>query len=225
MEKKDLNNKNIVLAHLTEKEKDQLADLSRIRVYPKNSFLFWQDERVTNGFLVIKGLVKLYRSHASGRIRTLALKNGFDLISHFSLVFPYDHLCTAQLLSKATVLCFPVEELMEIARFNEEFQNALRQAVNNTFKSSLMEVENRIFLNINGCLASKLIELAEKFGIARREGTVINLRLTHRQLADMIGTNRETVCKELLFLKKSKAIVVNDNLITIINRKKLAIGM
>lgn len=225
MDKKQIISGNSVLRHLSDDEKEQLAAISTLRVYPKNSFLFWQDEKVVTGFMVIKGLVKLYRSHASGRIRTLALKNGYDLISDLSLVFPYDHLCTAQVISKVTVFCFPVDRFLKITEHNVTFQEELHQAANNTFKRNLLEVENRIFLNINGCLASKLIELADKFGVHKSNGTVIDLRLTHRQLADMIGTNRETVCKELLFLKKTKAIAVKNNFITIIDQNKLAMVM
>ncbi|MDP7421759.1 MAG: Crp/Fnr family transcriptional regulator [bacterium] len=214
-------NDNQILGQLTDDEKSLLAKVAKVRVYPRNTFIFWQNENVLNGYLLDKGLIKLYRSHQNGRTRTLSLKTDNDLISELSLLFPFKHLCTAQVLNKSSVICFPVEELTNIAGENSNFQKSIRQVVNVLIERSLMEIENRIFMNINGCLATKLIQLTNKFGVTKEGGTMINLKLSQQQLADMIGTNRETVCKALLMFKKCKAIGIKNKLITILNKSKL----
>ena len=48
-----------------------------------------------------------------------------------------------------------------------------------------MSVRERLFL--------RLAELAARFGVVRREGVELSLRLTHRQWAELVGASREAV--------------------------------
>lgn len=64
-------------------------------------------------------------------------------------------------------------------------------------------------------LARALLRLAEDHGEKTPEGTVIRLRVTHEDLANLIGTTRETVTtqlgkfRRLGFLKKGQRLVLN----------------
>jgi CRP-like cAMP-binding protein len=64
-------------------------------------------------------------------------------------------------------------------------------------------------------LARALLRLAEDHGEKTPEGTVIGLRVTHEDLANLIGTTRETVTNQLGkfrrlgFLKKGRRLVLN----------------
>lgn len=56
-------------------------------------------------------------------------------------------------------------------------------------------------------LTKLLIWLAQKFGSKVSQGILIELRLTHHELADMIGSTRVTVTRLLNQLDKEKIIV------------------
>ena len=56
-------------------------------------------------------------------------------------------------------------------------------------------------------LTKLLVWLAQKFGTQVLQGVLINLRLTHQELADMIGSTRVTVTRLLNQLDKEKIIV------------------
>jgi len=212
---------NYAFSHLAESELQALSAAATTRIYPKNSYIFWQNDRINDAFIIDRGLVRLYRSHPSGRTKTVSLKSSGDLVSIYPLMFPYSHKFTAHVLSKSVIVCFPIAVLNKIADVNNAFYEALRQMISQELNTELMEIENRIFMNINGCLAFKLVQLADKFGRPNGKGTLINLTLSHQQLADMLGTNRETVCKEMNLLRQIKAIAVENRQITILDREKL----
>ena len=52
-------------------------------------------------------------------------------------------------------------------------------------------------------LAGLLLELAGRFGVRDSEGLIIDLRLTHRELAALIGATRETVSVAMLELRQA----------------------
>ena len=51
-------------------------------------------------------------------------------------------------------------------------------------------------------LARKLIDLSSRFGVKTSRGTLIEARLTRRELAEMIGTTRETLAHTLADLRR-----------------------
>ena len=54
-------------------------------------------------------------------------------------------------------------------------------------------------------LASLLLELTEDFGVRDSRGVIINLKLTHKEMAALIGATRETVSFAILEDRKFKS--------------------
>jgi CRP/FNR family transcriptional regulator len=50
-------------------------------------------------------------------------------------------------------------------------------------------------------LAGLLLDLADRFGVRDSEGVIVDLRLTHRELAALIGATRETVSVAIVELR------------------------
>jgi CRP/FNR family transcriptional regulator len=66
-------------------------------------------------------------------------------------------------------------------------------------------------------LARKLIELGHRFGVKSVRGTIIQARLTQQELADMIGTTRETLAHTIgdfrqrgLLTTEKQRVVIRD---------------
>ncbi|MCL5965686.1 MAG: Crp/Fnr family transcriptional regulator [Deltaproteobacteria bacterium] len=55
-------------------------------------------------------------------------------------------------------------------------------------------------------LAKVLLELAEEHGVKTPEGTALSLKLTHEDLANMIGTTRETVTTQFNRFRKKRLL-------------------
>lgn len=70
-------------------------------------------------------------------------------------------------------------------------------------------------------LASVLRRLGKQFGVRDSRGTIVNLRLTHRELAGMIGTTRETVSLTVTQFRKNGWIEVDGKRFVLIDRRAL----
>jgi CRP/FNR family cyclic AMP-dependent transcriptional regulator len=77
------------------------------------------------------------------------------------------------------------------------------------------------FCAVPGRLASKLLELMDRYGRVTPAGIRIDVRFTHLQLAAMIGTSRETLTKALGELRSSGSIDVRDRLIWVLDADAL----
>lgn len=72
-----------------------------------------------------------------------------------------------------------------------------------------------------GKLAGLLAELAERYGDPAANGLQINIRLTHQDMASMIGVKRETVSEGMAELEYQEIIEVERRRITVCKLEKL----
>jgi CRP/FNR family cyclic AMP-dependent transcriptional regulator len=70
-------------------------------------------------------------------------------------------------------------------------------------------------LSLRQRLIMALLELAQKFGVQDSRGTILTLRLTHNDLADLIGASRQRVTKQMrelegqhLILREGRKLIV-----------------
>jgi len=64
-------------------------------------------------------------------------------------------------------------------------------------------------------------QLAKRHGIRDAHGTIIDLKITHQELAEMVGTSRETVTRVMSRLREQGIIEIDQRRITLLNPKAL----
>jgi CRP/FNR family transcriptional regulator len=66
------------------------------------------------------------------------------------------------------------------------------------------------------------LNLSERFGETNESGTVLDLRLTHQDLANMIASTREAVSKVMSEFQRDGSIEVQNRKIVLLNKSALA---
>ncbi len=64
-------------------------------------------------------------------------------------------------------------------------------------------------------------QLAKRHGIRDVHGTIIDLKITHQELAEMVGTSRETVTRVLTRLREQGIIEIEQRRIVLLDPKAL----
>lgn len=62
------------------------------------------------------------------------------------------------------------------------------------------------FLGVRSRILKSIIRLSEQYGVHTNEGILLDIKLTHQQLANMVGTVRESVTKVLQELQEDHFI-------------------
>ena len=97
----------------------------------------------------------------------------------------------------------------------------LVEKINQRLKEAEDRIEDLVFRDVPGRIASVLLKLSEQFGKDSPAGTQISFKITHQELADMVGTTRETATVILNELKEDEILKIEDKYITIIDEKAL----
>ena len=87
------------------------------------------------------------------------------------------------------------------------------------------EVENKIeqliFKDVNAKLAELLLRLGDEYGIEDTRGTLVSLKITHQEMANLIGSTRETVSLTLSQFKRRGFIHTDGRKVILADRDGL----
>ncbi len=109
----------------------------------------------------------------------------------------------------------PAERVIKFIKTNPDILFDLTKRLSAGLMGYLEKTENIILLGAYNKLISLLLYLVKHFGKEDDEKTVIDLPLTHKEIATWIGTSRETVSREMQKLKNKNIIGVKEKLLII----------
>ncbi|PZD95479.1 Crp/Fnr family transcriptional regulator [Paenibacillus sambharensis] len=186
---------------------DQLASIMNIRKYDAGAYLFWEGDPADSVYLVRKGLVKLRKSTDDGKDLLLSILQPNDLLADID-AWDTTHRYSAQAMEAVEVGVVSRLQLELLMSKSGEF--AFRFAMWMSLMHRLTESKLRdlLMLGKQGALASTLIRLSNSFGIVTEEGILIDIKLTNTEMAELVGTTRESVNRMLGALKDDGVIQV-----------------
>ena len=83
------------------------------------------------------------------------------------------------------------------------------------------QLESLVFRNVSSRLAILLLSLAEKHGISDSQGIILNIKLAQQELANLIGTARETTSATLNEFKRLGIIDIQCRRIKVLDLSRL----
>jgi CRP-like cAMP-binding protein len=83
------------------------------------------------------------------------------------------------------------------------------------------KIEQLIFKDVNAKLAELLLRLAAEYGVDDSRGTLVSLKITHQEMANLIGSTRETVSLTLSQFKRRGLIQTEGRKVILADREGL----
>jgi CRP/FNR family cyclic AMP-dependent transcriptional regulator len=213
---------NSVFESLDPETLEHLSDLVDVVRLSPSEILFEKGDPGRHLYTVQEGLLKIsVTDEASDREKTLALIGENEVVGEMAVFGDQVRSGKAIALRETELLRIPDENFMEIFSSFPEVGRNLISILCERLLMSDEEIQNVTFQTIPGRLAAQLLRLSEKFGESTENGRVISVRLTHDQLADLVGTNRETITRYLNEFEDEGSIRTEDQKIIILDRESL----
>ncbi len=83
------------------------------------------------------------------------------------------------------------------------------------------KLEGLMFREVSGKLAELLVQLGDQHGVDDARGTIVALKITHQELANLIGSTRETVSLTLAQWKRQRLILTEGRKVILSDRDAL----
>lgn len=200
---------------------DKVAALARERVMPKKEIIYTPEDKNEAMFILKKGRVRIFKLSAEGKMITLAILKDRDIFGAMSLIKGGVSKAYAETLDDSYICAIRQEDFHNLIKEMPEIALGLIEKINQNLKEAEGRIEDLVFRDVPGRIASVLLKLAEQFGKDSPAGTQISFKITHQELADMVGTTRETATVILNELREDKVLKIEDKYITVIDKKAL----
>jgi CRP/FNR family cyclic AMP-dependent transcriptional regulator len=175
-----------LFSNLSEKEITELEALGQERTVAKNSIVINEGDDTDCLYIVLKGKAHALRSDESGRQFIVNRFGPFDYFGEMSFFDRNSRCATVITREKCILMVLPRKAFFEFAARHPEIYKNLIKALLDKLRKATQQIEELAFLDVYGRLARFLIENQNAEG-------VIEEKLTQQELADMVGSSRETV--------------------------------
>lgn len=210
-----------LFADLNEEELKKIADLAITKRYRKNMYIFLEGEPGTAFYFVKSGTIKLFQVLEDGREKILHFVREGDIFAEVVLFDGGPYPATAQTMEDTEVGCISNEDMEGLLRRNGEMAVKILKVMSRRLRQAQNHIRDLALKGAYGRLASALLNLAEEYGKDKGGNVLIDLGLSQQELANLIGTSRETVARILSEFRRLGAIRIDKQRITIVDPEQL----
>ena len=173
-------------------------------------------------YFLISGAVRLYKIYGDYKEATTALLKDSGVFGKLNLVEGRWQDVFAEAVTEATVASIQKASLERVIKSDPEFALRLFSSLSERLRQSDEVIESLLHREVSTRLATLLVNLGERFGEDDRAGVLIDVRLTHQDLANMIASTREAVSKVMSELQRDGVIETRNRRIAILDRGALS---
>ena len=205
-----------IFSKLDDAELQRFAELTREKTYPKGSVIVFEDDPGDSLFIVREGRVKVVLIGEDGREVILGVLGIAEHFGELSLIDSRPRSAHVIAMEDATLLVLHRDDFRRRVLESPAVAWALLQELSRRLRRADEQIGRLVLLDVDGRIARLLLDAAGESG-----GTVIEKRLTHQTIAQMIGASRETVSRAMRDFQDRGLIDVQRRQISVANREGL----
>jgi CRP/FNR family cyclic AMP-dependent transcriptional regulator len=202
----------------------KLEAISFVTSYPESAVLFVEGQAPRGVYMICRGEAKLSVVSQDGRTLILKIAGPGEVLGLSSCVMNNPYECTVETLSPCQINFIRIDDFLRLIRADSEACMRAAGQISRQYNNACRELRwVGLSRSADWRLASLLIGWSED----HCESNVTNglagfkLTLTHEEIAQMIGTTRETVTRALARFKKQKLIEVRGATLVLSNKLAL----
>ncbi|OGO53413.1 MAG: hypothetical protein A2V84_05845 [Chloroflexi bacterium RBG_16_70_13] len=170
-----------------------------------------------------RGKVRVYRVTPDGKQLTLDIYEPGTILGDMRLL-GQDRVpeAYADAIDAAVICTVTPDELRRLVERYPIIGVNIITFLSRRLQEAERELEAMAYQRVGQRLARKLIDLAQRFGVDTVRGTLIGARLTQQELAEMIGTTRETLAHTLADFRRRDLLDTENHQVLIRDAERLA---
>jgi CRP-like cAMP-binding protein len=205
--------------------RDAVIEAATVEVLPGETRIIEQDATASTLVVLGRGRARIERATTEGRTVPLGYRGSGDVLGESCLGKSRKHTESASAMEEAEVVRIPLDLVLQLMTTDA----ALGASVVTLLLDRQRQVEDRIesmlFRNVEGRLIEFLLQAADRWGVPTPRGALISAPITHLEIAQSIGSTRETVTLTLGALRREGLLDVAGRRLIVRDRDALAARM
>jgi CRP/FNR family cyclic AMP-dependent transcriptional regulator len=196
-----------------------LSSVSRLNTYPGGAVLFVEGQMPRGTFVLCRGKVKLSTTSRDGKVLILRIAEPGEVLGLSAVIANEPFAITAETVCPCQVNFLEREALIDRLQRSGELGLHSSQALSREFQWAYRDIHDLVLARSSaGKLARLLLSWTSQRTSAGASAEIrVRAGLTHEEMAQMIGSSRETVTRLLSDLKRKNFIRLEGSTLVIRN--------
>lgn len=211
-----------VFAELPEEDKKELREISHMTSYHKHAQICFPGQPADTVYLLKQGRVKISRVNEKGQEATICLLEPGEIFGEVEAMDGAPRETLVQALEPVLVCEITRENFLRFLDRCPTVGIRILKKIGGRLRDIESKFSDLVFQSAPSRLAKLLLQLGDSMG-ERDQGAIrLNVRLTHQNLANLIGTSRETVSALLSQFQRQGLLIQDRRQICLVDTDKLA---
>ena len=198
-----------IFSELPEADIAALARLTSRRTCPKDTVVFFENEEGDSFFCIVEGRIKVTILGDDGREVILSVLGRGDFFGEMALLDNEPRSATAIAVEDTELLSLHRNDFQSVLSDNRSIMSALIKILTARLRRANHQISTLALLDVYGRVARVIVDTARDEGKRLKDGRIAFRRATHQEIANRIGTTRETVTRMLKDLERQGLIHID----------------
>jgi CRP/FNR family cyclic AMP-dependent transcriptional regulator len=210
-----------LFSNLPHRVRAGLDAISSPVAYPKGTILFVQGQKPLGVFIICNGRVNLSASSADGKPLVIRRAEPGEAIGLPATISGKSYELTAEALEPLQSNFIPRDVFLQFLREDGDAALRVAEILSEVYRATLRQVR---YLALSASTAEKLARFLLELPLAKAQNNghlQAALPLTHKEIAEMIGSSRETVTRVFARFRREHLAKVDGSALIITNRAGL----
>lgn len=211
----DILNNIPLFSALEEAERETISSHAVTKSYPKNTIIINEGDNTYSMYIILSGKVKVFLSDASGKEVTINMQGPEEYFGELALLDESPRSASIMTMEPSQFAMISKADFDACLTNNPSIALKLIKTLTGRIRHLTENVRNLALLDVYGRVARTLLDMATE-----QDGKmVIEQKLTHQEIANMVGASREMVSRILKDLAlggyiktEGKRITINEKL-------------
>ena len=189
--------------------------------FKRGETIFLNNQQENNIFIIKEGRVKLSNHSDDGReiIKAILISN--EIFGESAIYNSQMRNETAQALEQTQLYVISVQDIRDRIASDASFANLLMNWLGSKIQKTQQRLEMLVFKNARNRVLQFIVDIAHDYGRAIGYEILISQFYTHKEIAQLTDTSRQTATTILNEMRKSNLVYFNRHRLLIRNIQKL----
>jgi CRP/FNR family transcriptional regulator, cyclic AMP receptor protein len=210
-----------LFCNLPPSDVQKLNEIKSTAVYPKSALLFIEGQEPRGVFVLCTGKAKLFTSSSEGKTIITKISEPGDVLGLNATISHRPYEVTAEMIEPGQANFISRDALLQFLREHGEVALRVAEQLSRNYYTAYEEIRT---LGLARSPAEKFAKVLLSWKPERPEANgsfQIKLALSHEEIAEMIGTTRETVSRLFSDFKKKELLQMKGSTLVIRNKPAL----
>ncbi|UCD56888.1 MAG: Crp/Fnr family transcriptional regulator [Candidatus Hydrogenedentota bacterium] len=211
-----------IFKDLGKEQLQKIVPLVGLHLFRMKQFIFMPHDPRARLYAILSGRVKLTQVSSEGKELVLCVLGKGDVFGELCLFDEGPHSTLATALEDAEIITIRCSDLAKFMAADPALVTAVGKHVGVRIRTLEQKLSDLVFKDVAQRLASLIVDLARDYGEKMPSGEyVIEMKITHQDLAGLIGSTRETTTTTLNQFRDKGLIDFQRGRIVVCNMERL----